>query len=170
MRPKGFQPLSARRTESAQPRLSCFLTSNQPTLHGQAYDVPMKAVALILTLIALTFSLVSCGGNGSSAPSPFQGTFAGNWTSDGPDSGTAQVTVTPGGHTTGTEDNTTESVTGSVDGHLHNNGTFSGTVTPQGGSAVTATGTFTISQDGNTLSGTVLFGGVTYTYTLTRTI
>jgi hypothetical protein len=130
----------------------------------------MKIISFLLAVFVTSFMLISCGGSGGSAPSPFQGTFAGNWISDGPDVGNAQITITPGGHIGGTENDTTISLSGTVNGSIHSNGTFTGTVTPNGGSPVSASGSFSISQDSNTLSGSVVFGGVTYTYTLSRTV
>ncbi len=128
----------------------------------------MKSICFLLAIFAVALSMISCGGSGTDAPSPFQGSFSGNWISDGPDVGTAQIVVSPGGHFGGSETDTTISLQGAVSGHITNQGTFTGTITPTGGSAISATGTFNISGDSNTLSGSVLSNGVTYTYTLSR--
>jgi hypothetical protein len=124
-----------------------------------------------LSLFAGALVLSSCGGSGATqAPSPFQGTFAGNWSAVGGDSGTAQITVTPGGGVNGTETDTTINLPGTVAGTLQNNGILTGTITPQGHGPISESGQFQISQDGNTLSGTVTYNGVTYTYTLMRQV
>lgn len=150
---------------------------NAPNTHRRASALGTRlfpAVGLgrvtcqLLILIATAFVLASCWGSGAAAPSPFQGTFAGTWTSTGPNMGTANVTITVGGGFTGTEVDTTTNVQGSVTGTLQNNGTFAGTVVPQGGNPVNASGNFQISQDGNTLSGVLTYGGANYTFTLTR--
>ena len=127
-----------------------------------------RVICPMLALFVAALVLVGCAGSGVAAPSPFQGTFAGTWTSTGPDSGTATAVVTPGGGFTGTELDTTTSLQGSVTGALQSNGTFTGTVTPQGHNAINATGVFQISTDKNTLSGTLTYGGINYVFTLTR--
>ena len=127
----------------------------------------IRMACALATLFVAAFVLSSCGGSAVTAPSPFQGTFAGNWTSTG-DVGTATLTVTPGGGVTGNEVDTTINKPGTLTGSLNNNGTFSGTVTPQGANPVNASGTFQISGDSNTLSGSITYNSVNYTYTLTR--
>ncbi len=78
------------------------------------------------------------------------------------------MSVSPGGAFTGTETDTTNNLQGSVAGTLNNNGTFTGTAQVAGHNPVTASGQFSISQDNNTLSGTLTYGSTNYTYTLTR--
>ncbi len=128
----------------------------------------MNKISLFLLLVASIFGLSSCGGSGTTTPSPFQGNFSGSWISTGPDVGTASISVLANGTFSGSELDTTISLHGTVTGHLSNNGTFTGTVVPDGGASVHASGVFSISQDGMTISGNLTFGGVTYTYTLSR--
>lgn len=128
----------------------------------------LKAIGSSFALYAVVSTVVSCGGSGVQAPSPFQGKFAGNWTSNGPHSGTAVVTLTPGGVFTGSEVDTTNNAQGSVNGALQTNGTFTGTVQPQGRNPIDASGLFQIGQNGTMLNGTLTYGGVNYTFTLTR--
>jgi hypothetical protein len=127
----------------------------------------VKRILLLATSLIISFVVTSCGGNGGSAPSPFQGTFSGNWVSTGTDSGTALVTISPGGHFQGTEDDVTISVTLPVTGSLKNNGTFTGVVGTAPNETSTS-GTFSISQDGQILSGQLVNNGITYTYTLNK--
>ena len=140
--------------------------NNQITIGAMAH-LALRAALALLASLAIVLSLAGCWGSGALA-SPFRGTFAGPWTSTGADSGTASFLISPGGSLTGTADDTTINLEISVTGALHNDGTFSGTAVPQGHNPVNVTGTFQISQDENTLTGQLTYGGVTYTYALSR--
>jgi|GEM_PF-5350787 len=130
----------------------------------------LRSACPSFALVAGAFVLSSCGGSGSAAPSPFQGSFSGSWTSNGADSGTATVKVSPGGSFTGQEADTTTNVDGSVVGELQNDGDFKGTVQVTGHSAIAASGQFQISADQNTMTGTLTYSSVTYTFTFTRQV
>lgn len=125
-----------------------------------------------LFFVILVIGLVGCGGSGgggNSTPSPFEGTFSGSWTTT-PTSevGTSTFTIDASGDITGTTQNTTTSNTGTVTGHINANGTTTGTYTYTGMSGINYSGTLTLSNGGNTLSGPVVGAGVTTNLTLTR--
>lgn len=132
------------------------------------YNLAMKKLGLFVVLVAAIFTLISCAGANNDAPSPFQGNFTGTWISNATDSGTASINITAEGTFSGDETDTTINLHGVVSGHINSNGTFVGTIHPDGGGSTGASGVFQLTNGNTTLSGQVSSGGVNYTYTLHR--
>jgi hypothetical protein len=124
-----------------------------------------------LTLFLLSVLLLAgCGGSGgggSSDPSPFAGDWAGAWET-ATQEGTAEVTITESGEISGTVVNTTSSLTAPITGEIQEDGTIEASYTYPGQSTVNGTGTFTLSNGNNTLSGTLTAGGSSADYVLNR--
>ena len=109
------------------------------------------------TLAALFVVVVAgCGGNGSSPsqPSPYNGNYTGNWTSSSGDIGSAQMDIAQSGSFTGTIDDTTASMTGTLKGSITNSGNMNVTVSFTGRASYSGTGMFTKDNAGD-VSGTI---------------
>lgn len=113
----------------------------------------------IAVLALLSFMLISCGGSGLSLASPFSGHFIGTWNEDGPDVGTADVTISTSGHVSGTYADTTANQSGTISGSIQITGTTTLTIRVTGQPNLIEVGTWTLSQDGQTLSGSLLNSG-----------
>lgn len=131
----------------------------------------MKTLAAIFVLFVVAL-LAGCGGSGggsATSHSTFQGAFSGPWTATDSSVGNAQLTIDGDGDFTGNFQNITDSIQGAFHGHITGDGTFDGALTINGND-YTGTGTFTLSQDEEHLTGTFVHGNTTWTFTLTRGI
>ncbi len=126
---------------------------------------------ILFAVASICILLVGCGGSGGGRKSGnverFQGSFSGTWTSSSSQNGTTAVLIEPNGFFDGEFVNLTHSLTGTIEGQITGDGTFEGTI-DLGGTSRTGEGQFTISGDGNTLTGTLDDNGATLTFNLTR--
>lgn len=130
----------------------------------------MKSFFLFVILIA-SLLLIGCGGSGGGGNrgnvERFQGQFSGTWVSTSTQHGTTSVVIQPNGSFDGEFVNLTISLTGTIEGQVTGDGSFEGTIN-LAGNVRTGDGQFTISEDGNSLTGTLDDNGNTLTFTLTR--
>lgn len=114
----------------------------------------------IAVAVVVCFMLVGCGGGGggSSAPSPFAGHWVGTWTGD-LGSGTADLTVSATGGTTGIAHDPSDDTNTSIAGTIANSGAATFTLSLTGYEPGTATGTFAIQGNGHLVGAVSRSGG-----------
>jgi hypothetical protein len=124
-------------------------------------------------LSILCLLLVGCGGSGGSGgggnpdPNAFAGDWAGTWTTAS-QNGTAEVNIDDEGHIVGAVENLTTSQQGTITADITNDGEIEAHLSYNGGSPFSGEGTFVLSQDGNTITGSIGNGAGEATYTLNR--
>lgn len=131
----------------------------------------MRNTFLVILFVIASISLFGCGGGGggtSSDVSIFHGTFAGSWEATDGDVGTANIVISNSGQVSGSIHDTTANLDGTIHGQVGSDGHFAGGYIYPGNQQVTGTGTFTISDGDNTLTGVVTSGSNSATYVLDR--
>lgn len=116
--------------------------------------------------------LVGCGGSGGGSSTKqeverFQGTYGGTWTSNNSQNGTSAIAIAPNGSFSGSIHNNTFNLDGSIEGQITGDGSFEGSIAIDN-NVFEGNGTFNLSPDLETMTGTLVDGSLVFTFTFTR--
>lgn len=128
-------------------------------------------VCIVLFSIFVSLFLAGCGGSGGGSNNgdveQFQGSYSGTWTATNSHVGTSAIEIQPNGSFSGSFVNTTQSLTGTIEGQITGDGSFTGTISVGGGD-FDGEGSFTLSENLEDLAGEFTYQSTTYTFDFAR--